>query len=174
MLIRELKRDEIRLIWQIDRREVIEAVYYLEGGELVLKPEFYDMHGWPPGEAERYTPHLLDCFDHGGTFYGAFDDEQLVGVAILEGRFIGMEHDKLQLKFLHVSRAYRKRGIGRELYALAAQKANTLGAKRLYVSATPSENTVDFSLHRGCYPTQTPDSGLFMLEPEDIHLEAAL
>ena len=79
---RELLRDEIKEIWTIDRSEVIEAVYYLEHGTLVLKPEHYDMHGWPPGEAEKYTPLFEACYDRGGWFYGLFDHNRLIGVAI--------------------------------------------------------------------------------------------
>jgi hypothetical protein len=76
MLIeRELTRDEVELVWSIDRSEVIDNIYYYENGALVLKPEHYDMKGWPRGEAEKYTPILLDCFDRGGWFYGIFDDE---------------------------------------------------------------------------------------------------
>jgi hypothetical protein len=50
-------------------------------------------------------------------------------------------------------------------------KARELGARRLYISATPSENTVRFYLRRGCRVTDDVDAALFALEPEDIHLE---
>jgi hypothetical protein len=40
----------------------------------------------------------------------------------------------------------------------------------LYISATPSQNTVDFYLKRGCQVTGDPDPELWELEPEDIHL----
>lgn len=96
MNIRLLEREEIPILWQIDRREIIENVYYLEDGKLILKPEHFDMQGWPPGEAELYTPLLLDCFDSGGTFYGAFENDQLMGAAILEGKFIGSRKDTVQ------------------------------------------------------------------------------
>jgi predicted N-acetyltransferase YhbS len=169
--IRELERQEVRDIWSIDRAEVIDAVYSREGGELVLKSIHHDVKGWPPGEPERYGPILLDCFDHGGTFYGAFDDEILIGAAVLESRFIGWENDQLQLKFLHVSRRHRRGGLGRTLFDKAVAKASELGARRLYISATPSENTVRFYLRRGCRVTDDVDPALFELEPEDIHLE---
>jgi len=48
------------------------------------------------------------------------------------------------------------------------------GAKQLYISATPSEHTVDFYLRLGCRLDLEPDSELFELEPEDIHLECEL
>ena len=47
MTFRKLKRNEIDAIWKIDRGEVVEKIFYHEGGDLVLKPEFYDLPGWP-------------------------------------------------------------------------------------------------------------------------------
>jgi predicted N-acetyltransferase YhbS len=169
--IRELERQEVRDVWSIDRAEVIDKIYYRDGNELVLKSEHYDMKGWPPGEPEHYGPILLDCFDRGGTFYGAFDGEKLIGAAVLESRFIGQEKDQLQLKFLHVSRRHRRAGLGRTLFEKAVEKAREVGARRLYISSTPSENTVRFYLRRGCRVTEDVDPALFELEPEDIHLE---
>jgi predicted N-acetyltransferase YhbS len=166
-----LHRDEIQLIWQIDRREVIENVYSLHDGKLVLKPDYFDVQGWPPGEAELYTPILLDCYERGGMFWGAFENDRLVGVAILESKFIGTQQDTLQLKFLHVSHDYRQQGLGRVLFNTAIVKAKALGAKKLYISATPSENTVNTYLRLGCVPASEIDPELFALEPEDIHLE---
>lgn len=171
MIIRLLERDEIPIIWQIDRREIIENVYHLRDGKLVLVPEYFDMQGWPPGEAEHYTLTLTECFDRGGTFWGAFEDGRLVGTAILESKFIGSNHDTLQLKFLHISRGRRKQGLGTRLFQLAVEKAKSLGARRLYISATPSENTVNYYIKLGCILATEIDSELFALEPEDIHLE---
>lgn len=171
MKIRRLERHEVRDIWSIDRTEVIERIYYHEEGELVLKPERHDVRGWPSGEPERDTPILLDCFDRGGACLGAFEDDALVGASVLECRFMGRARDQLQLKFLHVSHRVRHSGLGRTLFEMAAGKARELGARQLYVSATPSENTVDFYLRRGCRVTDAVDATLFELEPEDIHLE---
>jgi predicted N-acetyltransferase YhbS len=171
---RTLLRDESDLVWNIDRREVIDNIYYFENGALVLKPEHYDMQGWPPGGVEKYTPILRNCFDSEGWFYGLFDDARLVAVAVLEGKFIGKKKDKLQLEFLHVSREYRNIGLGRQLFELAKVTARERGARRLYVSATPSENTVNFYLRLGCIVTPEPDPELFALEPEDIHMECDL
>jgi len=169
--IRKLERQEIRDLWSIDRAEVVENVYHREGNELVLRPEHCDVMGWPPGEPEHYGPILLDCFDGGGTFYGAFDGQMLIGATVLESRFIGREKDQLQLKFLHVSRRNRQAGLGRTLFEKAVAKARELGARRLYISSTPSENTVRFYLRRGARLADDLDAALFELEPEDIHLE---
>jgi len=171
MKIRPLQRDELLEIWTIDRAELVECVYYLEDGRLVPKPETYDMPGWPRGEAEHYAPVLQDCFDRGGTFLGAFDGGSLVGAAVLENCFIGMAGDQLQLKFLHVSRAYRGQRLGRILFEKMVERARRLGAGKLYISATPSENTIDFYHHLGCRLAAEIDADLLALEPDDIHLE---
>ena len=171
MRIEQLERHELRDVFSIDRAEVVDRVYYREDQELVLRPEHHDTPGWPPGEPERYGPILLDCFDRGGTCYGAFDGGTLIGAMVLESRFIGRESDRLQLKFLHVGRRHRKTGLGSALFEKAVGKARELGARQLYISSTSSENTVRFYLRRGCRMTDDVDAALFELEPEDIHLE---
>jgi GNAT superfamily N-acetyltransferase len=146
----------------------------LQAGELILKPDYFDIRGWPPGEVEIYTPLLYDCFDWGGVFYGAFDGQCLAAVAVLDTQFIGKRHDLLQLKFLFVGQAYRQHGLGTLLFEKARQIARAWGARGLYISATPSENTINFYRRLGCVVTPTPDPDLFALEPEDIHLECPL
>ena len=168
---RELRKEEIPTIWSIDRSEVIENIYFLVQGELVLRPDYFNVPGWPPGEAEKYTPLLIDCFERGGWFYGLFDDGQLIGTAVLEHKLIGRDRDRLQLKFLHVSHAYRGRGLGRRLFEMAKGVAQERGAGGLYISATPSEHTINFYLQLGCRPAQEADRELWELEPEDIHME---
>jgi hypothetical protein len=60
---RKLLREEIEQVWNIDRSEMIDNLYRFENGILVLRPHHIDVLGWPPGEAEKSTPILLDCFD---------------------------------------------------------------------------------------------------------------
>jgi len=168
---RTLMRAEIKDIWQIDRSEIIEAVYYLVDGSLVLRPEHHDAKGWPPGKSEKDTPILEACYDRGGWFYAFFDNQKPIGVVVLENRFIGKSKDKLQLAFLHVSNLYRDKGLGKQLFNAAATEAHRRGAKDLYISATPSEHTINFYLRLGCTVTAAPEPELFELEPEDIHLE---
>jgi hypothetical protein len=57
------------------------------------------------------------------------------------------------------------------MYRAAQAHARDLGARFLYVSATPSQATIHFYLGLGCVPTAHPDPALLALEPEDIHLE---
>lgn len=167
---RVLQRDEVASVWSIDRSEVIDNIYFLVDGKLALRPEHFDMRGWPPNSVE-FTSTLLDCCDRGGWCYSLFDGATLAGVAILESKFIGQPADMLQLLFLHVGHGYRDRGLGRQLFEQAAAVARERGARRMYISATPSEHTIHFYLGLGCVLSPTPDPELLTLEPEDIHLE---
>lgn len=104
-------------------------------------------------------------------FWGVFENDRPVGAAILESKFIGSQKNTLQLKFLHVSRDYRKCGLGSTLFKMAVEEAKARGARKLYISATPSENTINYYSRLGCVPATEIDEELFALEPEDINLE---
>jgi GNAT superfamily N-acetyltransferase len=168
--MRRLTRDEVELIWTIDRSEVHHHTYELREGQLVRRPNYFEITGWRPETVEKETPLLLDCFDRGGTFLGVFDAEALVGIGVLESARVGRAGDQVQLSYLYVSRAYRGRGVGRQLFEAAVSRAREAGANALYVSATPTENTVDFYLNRGCVLAPEPDPRLLAAEPDDIHL----
>jgi GNAT superfamily N-acetyltransferase len=168
---RRLERDELGLLWTIDRAEVVERVYGLGDGELVLRPGFFDIRRWPSGDQEHAAPELLASFDRGGACLGIFDGPRLIAAAVIDTRQLGPAGDLVQLSFLHVGRDHRGLGLGVELYEAAQTVAADFGAAGLYVSATPSEHTIDFYRRRGCRVTPLPDPELLALEPDDIHLE---
>ncbi|MGE8096593.1 GNAT family N-acetyltransferase [Pseudomonas fluorescens] len=168
---RRLVSGDIRLLKHIDRREVIDEFYRVQDGQLLLYPQHEVVSGWPAGEAERDEEILQACYERGGWLYGVFDGETLVAAAVVDCEIIhNAGLSLLQLKFLHVSRDYRGLGLGQRLFRLACQQAMATGTEALYVSATPSRNTVDFYRRQGCALLDTPDPQLYQLEPEDIHL----
>jgi len=168
---RALRRDEIELIWTIDRREFIARTYSVEDGELVLRPHDVDVPGWHPDGVRTKTPLLYQCHDRGGKFFAAFEGDGMVGIAVLDTVWRGERHDLLQLEMLHVGRDHRGHGLGTRLFEQARTAARNSGAGGLYISATPSENTVHFYQRRGARLLRTPDAELFAREPDDIHLE---
>ena len=170
MHLRRLTRDEVELIWTIDRSEVHHHIYELREGQLVRTPKHFEIPGWRPDAVEKETPVLLDCFDRGGTFLGMFDADALIGIGVLESARVGRAGDRLQLASLYVSRSCRGRGVGTQLFDSAASSAHEAGASAPYISATPTENTVDFYLNRGCVLAPEPDPRLLAAEPDDIHL----
>ncbi|KPA92893.1 putative acetyltransferase [Pseudomonas asplenii] len=172
MLIeRDLQLSDLGQLALIDRKELIEQFYRVQAGSLELYDEYCAMTGWPEGEAEQDAVILRRCFDQGAWFHGVFAGPTLVAAAVLDGKLIGNDGRRLlQLKFLHVSHDYRGTGLATRLFAKAAAQARSQGVDGLYVSATPSRNTVEFYLRRGCRLLERPDPGLYALEPDDIYL----
>ena len=90
-----------------------------------------------------------------------------MGIGLLQPE---IEAGTAQLAYLHVSSRYRHQGIGRHITAALIAEAKRGGAKRMYVSATPSGSAVGFYLSQGFKLADTPNPALFELEPDDIHM----
>lgn len=168
--IRQLARNEIPLVWEIDRTELIEQLYILKEGQLVLSKQRFDMKDWPEGEAEHYTPILVESVDRGAPFWGVFSQDKLIAAASVDPQWRGQNAALLQLSFLHISHQQRGQGLGRILFNYCVEYAKEKGAGGLYISSIPSENSVNFYQHLGCRLIDVPDAELYEREPEDIHL----
>ena len=78
MKVREIRREEIKEIRELDRCEIVEQIYYYQNGNIVLKDEYYEIKGWIPEELEEHIKDLSDLYDQGGFFIGAFINHKLV------------------------------------------------------------------------------------------------
>lgn len=174
MEYRELQREEIEKMNEIDRKEVINQIYYHRNGRLELEDEHYNMQGFPNGELEDLIERQYEIFDKGGYLYGAFEGNLLIGVTSIDNKLIGQNKNYLKMDVLFVSHDFRKHGIGAKLIELVKEKALEFGGKKLYISATPSKNTVNFYMRNGAILVKELDQELYEMEPEDIHLELAL
>jgi len=123
---------------------------------------------------ENRIKNLKNIYDGGGTIYGAFHNDTFVGLVSLKDKLIGKNNDTIQLCSCFVSKDYRKRGNAAKLVSMLKEKAKELGGQKMYVSATPSINTVHFYMSIGFKVTDEPIKELFDEEPEDIHMECVL
>ncbi|MDL2187724.1 GNAT family N-acetyltransferase [Pseudomonas sp. ChxA] len=168
---RALTESDIPLLASIDRTEVIHHCYRVEAGELALYADHHDMRGWPEGEAQQDAVASLACLKRGGWLWGVFDGPALVAAVVVDSHTLHNQGMSMrQLKFLHVSLEARGLGLGGRLFALACEQGRRVGVDALYVSATESQNTVDFYLRQGCCLLREPDPQLYAREPHDIHL----
>lgn len=171
---RVLEREEIGKLPEIDRSEKIDGMYLLHAGKLECRPADYAVKGFHPADLQHLLDDLSDLFERGGIVFGALDGGKLVGIASLDIRWRGRLRDQLQLALLHVSQPYRRQGVATRLMNLVKERAKALGAKKLYISATETRNTVDFYMGAGAVLAQEVDPELYQREPEDIHLELPL
>jgi GNAT superfamily N-acetyltransferase len=175
--IRQMEASELGRIAEIDRSEDINQQYRSRGATLELVNVAIRAPRWgQPGE--NSVQHYIDVWQPiivaGGVLLGAFDGGRLVGMAIYEPPGARLSEGVANLAVLHVTRAYRGRGVGGALADEVVRLARADGAQRLYVSAIPTRTTVDFYVRQGFEPLATPDQGMFALEPNDIHLERKL
>lgn len=170
--IRRLRPEEIGLIGEIDRSEHMDTEYSVEAGILVGRPVDLDIPPWSREGSGDFTVAGMVEFcrpivERGAAFLGAFDGEDVLGLAVVDGSF---EPGLAWCAFLYVSRRHQRRGVATALWEEAERVALEAGAATMYVSAVPSGSAVGFYLSRGCRLANEPHPDLFAREPEDIHL----
>ena len=176
MQIRDLARDELSRVGEIDRTERIDVLFEQQGAELLARPGTWDAPAWDPdGPGEHSVDaqrRALERYaDEGGIVRGAFSDDRLVGIGVVVPH---IRAGIAQLAYLHVSRGFRSAGIGSRLCADLHLIARRAGDTEIVVSATPSGNTVRFYLGRGYRPMARPVPELLALEPDDIHMRKVI
>lgn len=174
LTFRDLRLDEFERLGEIDRGERIDGEYALVDGRLALTPCDVDVAGWYPEELTGYVARLHELSAHGGVVLGALDEATLLALGSLDAAPVGSDPAVLQLDMLYVSRPARHRRVGTQLVERLAERARALGAVALYISATPTRNTVDAYLRMGAVVLERPDPRIFALEPDDIHLLLAI
>jgi ribosomal protein S18 acetylase RimI-like enzyme len=163
---------EIARLADLDRTERVQIGYKVQEGRMVARPVDWDVPNFfPDGEGgHSLAEQIRFCRRHlqaGGRMIGAFDGETLVGVGVLTPE---IRPGMAQLAYLQVSRDHRRRGIATRLTEEMVDSARRDGARRVYVSATPSGSAVGFYRSQGFALTRDPVPELLALEPEDIHM----
>lgn len=171
IFFRCLRENEIHLIKEIDRSEEIFEVYKLHDNKLILVPSYELVTGFTDSEINQVLSRQYRIVEDDGKIIGAFHDELLVGVGSIENKKRGTPPAYCKMDILYVSNRYRNMNIGKTITDACRMEAKRIGAQHLYISATPSKNTIDFYLKLGAILAAKVDQELFALEPDDIHLE---
>ncbi|MBB6126798.1 GNAT family N-acetyltransferase [Mucilaginibacter lappiensis] len=171
IIYKDILPAELHRIAEIDRAEEIMESYYLQNGQLLLKPDQQTVTHFDQQELDEIIRRQHKLINTGGRVIGAFDENMLVGVASVDGIKRGIHQNYLKMDILYVSKSVRGQKVGQNLLEQCKIIAKSLGAEKLYISATPTKGTVDFYLKNGAVITKEIDPELFALEPDDIHLE---
>lgn len=163
-----------RLFAAFDRRQEVTDCYRrgADGVWCVRSDPFLD--DW---SAEDYA-FLVQCLrrtlERGGAVFGAFADGALKGFCSVEAPPLGSRGQYRDLTSLHVSRELRGRGMGKKLFALAADAARRMGGEKLYISSHPAVETQAFYRGVGCRDAEEIDAARSAREPSDCPLEYIL
>ena len=150
-----------------DRSQEVQNVWRMKNGRLVLKFRPFT-ETWSPEQRRKKAGEILS-----GRFitFCAFEGDAVVGEIMLipelnEGRLI--------IDSFHVSRPFRRCGIGRRLVETAAEYARGRGALALYASCCSAEETIDFYRAMGFQLSEHPIPSRVEDEPFDIQMELRL
>ncbi|TYP74724.1 GNAT family N-acetyltransferase [Paenibacillus methanolicus] len=170
MIIKPMGLEDAPRIRDIDRSETIGNVYSCANGVLAETKSGHECPNWQEEEYNSMIARFEQELRMGGTAYGAYDGETLVGFGVLANTFRGKDRDQLQVDLMYVTRAYRRQGIGSRIMDALSEAAIAKGAKSLYISSTETESAVKFYASRGSALTAEVDEELFAKEPLDIHM----
>jgi len=170
MRIKRLAKTHLNRLNEIDRTERIRILFTYKEGELEEERVAYKVPPWSDEKVHSLIDLVRPELDKGGVLFGALDGEKLAGVAVLGNRPICGDDGMLQFVLLHVSEGCRRMGVATKLAGKVIKTAKERGAKRLYISATPSDSALGFYFSLGAKLAPKVDKELYELEPEDIHL----
>lgn len=151
-----------------DRTQNVTYVYRpADGGGLKLVYQPFT-ETWSPERRREKAAEILS-----GKYITlcAFDGEKAAGAILLNPV---LNSGRMIAESFHVSREYRRQGIGRMLTEAAKAEALRRGAHALYFSACSAKETIDFYTAMGCRPSAEPIASYAEEEPCDIQMELAL
>lgn len=150
-----------------DRFQAVNSVFVLRDGQLSV----VDKHFTEDWSAERKREKASQILSGKYITYCAYDNERAVGEIMLVPE---LNKNRMIIDSFHVSRDYRRQGIGRALFGAAVKEAESRGASALYISACSSVDTIGFYLAIGCLPSSDPIDALAKDEPCDIQMEYSI
>ena len=150
-----------------NRFQEVQNVWRMENGRLVLKLQPFT-ETWSPEQRRKKAGEILS-----GRYitFCAFEGDAVVGEIMLIPE---LNEDRLIIDSLHVSRGFRRCGIGRRLIETVAEYARGRGASALYASCCSAEETIGFYKAMGFKLSEHPIPSCVEDDPFDIQMECKL
>ena len=175
IVYRDITKEDISpaLLEGFIRRQVVtKCRRRIDGEWRIVDAPFID--DWNADDFSRKLRDIGEIIESGGYAAGAFLEGRLKGFALVCAKPLGSRSQYLALDSMHVSADVRRRGIGRRLFLMAAERAGRMGAEKLYISSQPSVETQAFYSSLGCVDAAEPDEAHVADEPFDCQLEYLL
>lgn len=146
-----------------ERRQEVRRVYQKsESGYVLIESPYVE--NW---DLAKKRDVASDLMSDEYVSYLALDGEKIVG-------FIGLAKELVEgymiLDVIQVTEAFRGQGIGRKLFEKGLEEARKAGAKGLYISACPSEETIAFYRAMGSELADPPIRKFAEEEPFDLQM----
>lgn len=154
-LIRKVSPSELdgAFLWDFDTYQCYHRMWEKTDGEWSLK-RTHAIRQWNDEKKLWITENLNQFIGMGGYVSGAFVEDRLVGFLALDTDAKGTGGQYMNLSLLFVDARYKRRGVGKYLFDDCVKEASRLGAKKLFISSIPAEETVAFYFAMGCKDAQ--------------------
>jgi GNAT superfamily N-acetyltransferase len=108
------------------------------------------MRQWNAEKRVWITQYLRQQIERGGAVIAAFEANELIGFGSIDGYLFGNTAKYANLTMLFVDDRWKRNGIGSKIFDEICKHAERMKADKLFISAIPAVETVDFYLHIGC------------------------
>lgn len=139
MEYRELSLEEAQRIGEINAEQIIKRAWREVDGIRQLVVINWLERQLPNG-LEWHIAQLKDSLVNGGKAYGCFEEERLIGYAVIDGKLFGKGARYILLDQLFISLEYRGQGIGSALFRLCCEAAEYMKADKIYMCRVSRRN----------------------------------
>ena len=146
-----------------NRQQKITRIYVKKDDTYVLE-EQPGMMDWSMDKKREVAKDLTDS---AYISYLALEEDRIIGFMSLVKELVS---ERMILDLIQVDTDFRGQGIGRKLWGKVIEEARLNGAKELYISACPSEETIHFYKAMGAEVTDDPIIAIANDEPDDLQM----
>lgn len=155
------------------RHQKVSECWRNVNGEWKLVPICFE-ENWSLEKCREIAADVVLHFEKDQSAFGAFDGEKVVGFITISHEIFGKTAKYAELVCFQVSEPYRGKGIGRNLFAMACEEAENLGAEKLYISGHSSKESQAAYKALGCVHAKEINQTRAEEEPCDVQLEYCL
>lgn len=146
-----------------NRQQKITRIYVKKDDIYVLE----DQPGVMDWSIDKKREVAKDLTDNAYISYLALEGEKIIGFLSLVKELVS---ERMILDLIQIDTDFRGQGIGRMLWEKAVEEARLNGARELYISACPSEETIRFYRTMGAEVTDDPIMTIAKDEPNDLQM----
>lgn len=173
MICKELNMKDAEKIYEIDGAGYIHRAWREVNGKRALVVIDWTDYELPNG-LSWHIEHFKTSLSNGGRAVGYFDNELLVGYVVVNSDIFGDASKYVLLDQLFISKSYRSKGIGKQLFKIGCELAKEFKAEKIYICAGSSEDTIAFYFKLGCVEAVEINEELYALDKNDYQLEYKL
>lgn len=155
------------------RHQAVSECWRKIDGEWKLLPIAFT-EDWGLEKCREEAAEIVDRIKRDLIAFAAVENDKIIGYITVVTKRIGSRKQYLQLEAFEVSEPYRGRGIGKQLFTKAYEKAKEIGAEKLYISAHSSRESQAAYKALGCVHAQEIIRCIADKEPCDVQLEYVL